>query len=101
MVDQYINHSGGAIGSDYAWDVIGREYGFNNHIHYYHGSLTPYGNTQLSHKDICEGIIHAKKAAKILGRNWNDRHSSLLGRNWFQVKNSTRILAIGNLIKVS
>ena len=49
------NHSGGAIGSDSAWDSIGREFGITNHIHYYHQIKTPLGNTQISEIDYNEG----------------------------------------------
>jgi len=98
MQHNYTNYSGGATGADSAWDIIGRDMGFINHIHYYHGKRTPLGNKLLSDTDIAEGINHAKKAAKVLGRNWSDKYSSLLGRNWFQVKNSTRILAISRLV---
>ena len=95
----YTNHSGGALGADIAWDLIGRDYGFDNHIHYYYGIKTPHGNKALSYTEIQEGIFQAKKAARVLGRTWVDKHSNLLGRNWFQVKNSTRILAVGNFVK--
>jgi hypothetical protein len=37
------------------FDTIGREYGFNNHIHYYHGSKTHLGNKKLSTEEILEG----------------------------------------------
>jgi len=97
-INDITNHSGGALGADSKFDIIGREYGFNNHIHYYHGNKTPLGNMKLSTEEILEGIEQAKKASKILGKSWNNKHASLLGRNWFQVKNSDSIIAIASLI---
>jgi len=93
------NHSGGAYGADSMFDKIGRQYGFQDHRHYYHGRETPLGNVLLSDKEVEEGIDFAREAAKVLARPWNPKYSSLLGRNWFQVKNSTQIVAIAALIK--
>lgn len=97
-IQDITNHSGGALGADSMFDTIGREYGFNNHIHYYHGNKTPLGNTKISTEELLEGIEEAKKASKILGKSWNNKYASLLGRNWYQVKNSDSIIAIANLI---
>ena len=97
-INDITNHSGGALGADSMFDTIGREYGFNNHIHYYHGNKTPLGNMKLSTEEILEGIEQAKKASRILGKSWNNKYASLLGRNWFQVKNSDIIIAIASLI---
>lgn len=96
--NEYINHSGGAVGADSMFDTVGREFGFNNHNHYWHGRQTPQGNVQLNDAQVNEGIEHAKKAAAVLNRPWNNRFASLLGRNWFQVKNATQVIAIAPLI---
>ena len=97
-INEITNHSGGAIGSDKAWEDIGREQGFNNHMHYYHGRKTNYGNVELSDSQIKEGIINAKNAASALGKSFSYKYSSLLGRNWFQVKYSEKILAVGRIL---
>lgn len=95
---RFTNHSGGAIGADSMFDSIGRQYGFINHNHYWHGRKTPTGNVELTDEQVNEGIVEAKKAAKILGRPWNSAYASLLGRNWFQVKNATQVIAIAPLV---
>ncbi len=94
----YTNHSGGALGADSSWDEIGRVYGFNNHKHYYHGSRTPKGNTRITDLELQEGIEKVKKTFKILGRPDIPKHYSLIGRNWFQVKNSEAVFAISSII---
>jgi anti-sigma28 factor (negative regulator of flagellin synthesis) len=96
---QFTNHSGGAIGADMMWDTIGREFGFTNHNHYWANAKTPGGNVQLTDAQLAEGVVHAKAAAKVLGRPWNDKFANLLGRNWYQVKNSTQVVAIAPLIQ--
>lgn len=96
--DEFTNHSGGAIGADSMFDKIGRELGFNNHNHYWANSKTPLGNKELTKEQLAEGVIHAKAAAKELGRPWIDKYANLLGRNWFQVKNSTQIIAIAPIV---
>jgi hypothetical protein len=95
----FTNHSGGAIGADMMWDKIGRELGFLNHNHYWANSKTPGGNVQLTDAQLEEGIVHAKAAARVLGRPWNDKFANLLGRNWYQVKNSTQVVAVAPLIQ--
>jgi len=94
----YYNHSGGALGADSAWDDIGKIYGFNNHNHYYHGSRTPKGNIRITDEDLKEGIEEIKKTFKILGRPDIPKYYSLLGRNWFQVKNCEAVFAISAII---
>ena len=95
----FTNHSGGAIGADMMWDKVGRELGVTQHRHYWANQQTPGGNVQLTTEQLQEGIQHAKKAATALGRPWSDKYANLLGRNWYQVKNSTQVVAIAPLIK--
>jgi len=97
-IEDFTNHSGGAIGADSMFDKIGRELGFNNHNHYWANSKTPLGNKELTKEQLVEGVIHAKAAAKELGRPWIDKYANLLGRNWFQVKNSTQVIAIAPIV---
>ena len=97
-INDFTNHSGGAVGADMMWDTIGKEFGFNSHKHYWANNKTPGGNVELTNEQLAEGVIHAKAAAKVLGRSWNNKFADLLGRNWYQVKNSTQIVAIAPLI---
>jgi hypothetical protein len=77
------------------FDTIGREYGQTDHKHYYYGNKTPKGNVLLTEEQVEEGIVEMNKAARILGRKPSKQRTiNLLARNWFQVKNSTQIVAI-------
>lgn len=92
----FTNHSGGAVGADSQWDIVGREFGVTKHNHYYHGEKTPKGNTKISDEQLAKGWQHVLKANKTLRRK-PDNYKSLLSRNWFQVKNSDAVFAIAPL----
>jgi len=96
-LSNYINHSGGAIGSDTAWGEIGAKYGVTSN-HYYKDK-TPNGNVQITLEQLQEGLVKAKEAAKALGRNWSSKPyvQGLLARNWQQVKNADAIFAVAEL----
>ena len=55
QLSEYTNHSGGALGADTEWDEIGKKFGMVNNNHYYTGSKTPNGNTEISEADYTEG----------------------------------------------
>lgn len=96
----YINHSGGAKGSDSAWGIEGRKYGVTSR-HYYGKNKTPYGNTQVSEEELREGYEKIKKANQKLGRRvpaFDTVTGQLLSRNWSQVKNADAIFAIGSFV---
>lgn len=97
----FINHSGGAIGSDTAWDEIGREFGMVNNKHYWTLEKTPNGNTEISRLDYEEGRFESAKAAK---RNFGYQYAAMkdsrLIRNWSQVKHSDAVFAIGTIAQV-
>lgn len=96
-------HSGGAVGSDTVWGDIGKEFGIlpENIKHYYaEGEKTPTGNTPVSKEALKEADQHLKKANKTLGRKFptsNEFVNNLLRRNYFQVKNSSAVYAIGKI----
>ena len=94
---KFINHSGGAIGSDTKWDEIGREYGFNNHIHYWYKKLNykSLPEHEITEEQYLEGVEMIHQANKTLKRSNIDKYMHLLARNWMQVKNSENIYAIG------
>jgi len=93
--------SGGAVGSDTQWDIIGKEFGMINNKHYYfEGNKTPNGNTPISINLKNEADEKLKAANKILGRKFptsKEYVNNLLRRNWWQVKNSDAIFAIGTI----
>jgi hypothetical protein len=101
----FTNHSGGALGSDSAWDSIGKELGFINQNHYYSGEKSqtnaPIGNIEIDEQDFNEGKVEAANAAK---RNWGYQFKTMkdvrLVRNWAQVKYSDTIFAIGSIVGI-
>lgn len=100
-ISTFTNHSGGAIGSDTAWDTIGREFGMTNNKHYYfEGYKTPNGNTSIPISLKNEADVKLKEANKTLGRKFptsKEYVNNLLRRNWWQVKNSDSIFAISTI----
>lgn len=99
ILSDYVNHSGGAIGSDSYWGEIGSKYGVVSN-HYYYGEKTPEGNFEISAEDYEEGRYESAKAANY---NWGYQYATMkdnrLIRNWAQVKYSDAIFAIGHLVK--
>lgn len=98
----YTCHSGGCPGSDMTWELIGREYGIKT-ISYSFDGHTQYGENQkiLTIKELEEGYQHVLKANEMLKRQPQYQPTyvkNLLNRNWFQVKNSDVIFAIGKFI---
>ena len=102
---EYTNHSGGAIGSDTQWDVIGKEFGMVNNRHYFTGEKgpknAPLGNVDITNDPIAvEGASKVAQAAKQMwGYKYNTMKDQRLIRNWAQVANSDAVFAIGTLGK--
>lgn len=97
LLADYVAHSGGALGSDYAWGAIGAEFGMTRPRHYqFERSKTPHGNTSLAPELYDEGMKHVEKAVGPLGRKIPEKQyvKDLLARNWFQVKHSDAVFAI-------
>ena len=102
----FIGHSGGAIGSDTAWDVIGKQFGVSSFRHYYIEEYeTQKGNTPIPFDEAkAEATPHLLKANETLKRRFPTSNvwvDTLLYRNWYQVKNSEGIFAISSLLKDS
>lgn len=97
----YTNHSGGAVGSDIQWDIIGREFGVINNKHYWMNNKTPHGNTEITEQDKIEGQKKVTIAARQMGRiePTHQVRQELLIRNWSQVKYADAIFAITTLQK--
>lgn len=91
----YVNHSGGAVGSDTYWGEVGAKYGVTSN-HYYHENKTPNGNVEISQEDYLEGQSHVLDANETLHRK-PEKYMNLLARNWAQVKYSDAVFAIGHL----
>ena len=97
--ENFIHYSGGARGADSEFDSITREYGINNHIHYWYKKPNPLSlpEHEITYEQYFEGVKHVMIANETLKRKGIEKYLHLLARNWFQVKNSENIYAIGNL----
>ena len=91
----YVNHSGGAVGSDTYWGEVGARFGVTSN-HYYHGNKTPNGNVAITEEQFQEGKAHVLQANETLNRK-PEKYMDLLARNWMQVKNADAVFAIGHL----
>jgi len=93
----FINYSGGAVGSDRYWEITGKKYRFLNHNHFWYKFKNPYSSDddEITEEQYQEGIIYVKKANLTLKRKNIERYLHLLSRNWQQVKNADTIFAIG------
>lgn len=101
MKKKYTCHSGGAIGADITWENVCKKhniqtlsYSFKNHNQKGSNPII------LTDAQLNEGFEQVKIASLNLNRNINNISSytkNLLSRNWFQVKNSESIYAIGTM----
>lgn len=100
-MNNYTNHSGGAQGADMTWEIVGMEYGVQTNAYGFHGHTNHSSNPViLTTEQLLEGWQHVKEAEKTLKRNitnieYNPYVRNLICRNWYQVKNSTAIFAVG------
>ena len=98
-IEEATLHSGGAIGADSMWDVIGSAFGLKNKRHYYHGEKTPAGNIEISAEDYQEGREKSAQAAKaVWGYQYPYMKDDRLIRNWAQVKYSDAIFAVSTIV---
>lgn len=99
-LENIICHSGGAEGSDTAWEVIGEKFGVKTNAYSYKTKKhTSSNKLEISDDDYKEGIIEVNKANKYLNRYGIHKYMNLLARNWAQVKYSNQVFAIGSVIK--
>ena len=99
-LDKLVCHSGGAEGSDTAWEKIGEKFGVTTKAYSYKTPKHISSNkVEISEEDYKEGIIEVNKANKFLNRYGIHKYINLLARNWAQVKYSEQIFAIGTIIK--
>lgn len=93
-------HSGGAVGADTAWDIIGSEFGVKTSAYSYRTKYHDSPNkVEISDADYEEGVVEITRANKTLGRFGIHKYMSLLARNWAQVKYSKQVFAIGAIVK--
>ena len=99
----YICHSGGCPGSDMTWENEGNKYGIKTIAYSFFNHVQEGENQKiLNWKELEEGAEHVLVAELTLKRNLQNLNSAyvlnLLCRNWFQVKNSEAIFAIGTFV---
>jgi hypothetical protein len=93
-------HSGGAEGSDTAWETIGAKFGVKTKAYSYKTKYhTTENKVEISDTDYEEGVIEITKANKVLKRYGIHRFMNLLARNWAQVKYSDEVFAIGTIVE--
>jgi hypothetical protein len=100
----YINHSGGCEGADMAWETVGLEYKIKTISYSFYGHTQYGGNPYImSSNELNEGWKACEIASETLQRPLERARSTyvrkLICRNWFQVKHSDSIYAIGMLEK--
>ena len=95
----YICNSGGADGSDTVFEEECTKKGIQVIAWSFDGHNTKSLNRKiLTKEELTEGFEHVKKANETLKRNIYNLSpyvKNLLSRNWFQVKNSSAVYAIG------
>lgn len=105
----YTNHSGGAEGSDMAWETAGLSYGVKTIAYSFPGHKQYGANPYIMTKDeLEEGNQAYLTASETLGRairtmafnpQRNNYVHNLICRNWFQVKHAEAVFAIGTLVR--
>ena len=92
-------HTGGATGSDIKFEKLSIKNGFKVKAYSFKEHNTDSKNQIiLTNDEIAIGWEKAQKAAKALKRNTHNLSpyvKKLLARDWYQVKNSNTIFAIG------
>jgi hypothetical protein len=93
-------HSGGALGSDTSFELIGEEFGVKTKAYSYKTKYhTSSNKIEISDDDFTDGVKEIYKANKILSRYGISKYINLLARNWAQVKYSEELFAIGYVVK--
>lgn len=99
-LNNIVCHSGGAVGADTEWELIGKEFGVITRAYSYKTAYHVSENkVEISEDDYKEGVEEVNKANKWLNRYGIHKYMNLLARNWSQVKYSDQILAIGYIVK--
>ena len=99
----FICHSGGCPGADMIWENEGNKYGIETIAYSFSGHIHESKNPKiLSYSELNEGfeavLIADKALERHIERVMYSYVKNLLCRNWFQVKNSEAIYAIGKFL---
>jgi len=95
----YICHSGGCQGSDMFWENEGAKYGVKTIAYSFYNHKQDSKNPKvLTVDELNEGfehVMYANKSLKQYPQGQPQYIKNLLSRNWFQVKNSDAVFAVG------
>ncbi len=98
-MNEYVCHSGGCSGSDMEWENEGLKYGVKTISYSFWNHKQEGRNPKiLTDEELGEGFEHVLKAnetMKLYPQRQPQYIKNLLSRNWFQVKNSESIFAVG------
>jgi hypothetical protein len=101
MKKNYSCYSGGADGADITWENEGEKYGIITYSYSFENHNQKGKNQIVLNKSyLDEGHKHVLIANENLKRNINKISpyvKNLLSRNWYQIKNSDAIFAIGEI----
>jgi hypothetical protein len=100
---KYTCHTGGAKGADIAWESMGKKYGVKSIAYSFdgHRCWSP-GRFILSDNELMDGWSRALVCSGKMKRYIEKVPTyvrQLISRDWFQVKNSDAIFAIGFIVK--
>lgn len=100
---KYLIHSGGSDGADMTWETEGLKHGIESVAYSFwnHQHKSQFGKI-LTPDELSEGWKACKIATKTLKRPLDriqyEYIKNLISRNWFQVKNSDSVFAIGRFV---
>lgn len=102
MENKYVCHSGGCPGSDIMWENECHKYGIETIAYSFPGHSQKGRNPKiLTPEELNEGFKHVIIASRPIKRSTfyvAAYIKNLLSRNWFQVKNSAAVYAIGKFM---
>ncbi|MGL6064647.1 MAG: hypothetical protein ACRC0V_05760 [Fusobacteriaceae bacterium] len=94
---EYTNYSGGAVGGDTKWEIIGKEFGLGKQVNYRPEHLKNLPKEQL--QEVEEAY---QQAVKNLGRTPLAPHTfagGLVRRDYLQAKAADAVFAISTIVK--
>ena len=92
-------HTGGAIGSDSYFEKLAIANNFKVSAYSYRTKRhTSCNKVEITDEQYKEGRRMIIEANRIMKRSRIERYMNLLARNWFQVKNSVQVFAVGEIM---
>lgn len=102
ILNNFVLHSGGAVGADTEWDVQGQPHGVTARHYYAEGQRTPRGNVALTPAELQQADLRLERVNRLfLHRTWPTKSeftNNLLRRNYYQVLNAEAVFAISTFV---